>query len=95
MNVLEEVKKIEQEIIKWRRDLHKIPELNLYLPKTNEIYWRKIKKKWNIEYKTLVNGNAIVGLIKGNSDGKTIGLRADMDALPIKRRNWTWIFFHS
>lgn len=37
-----------------------------------------------IEYKTLVNGNAIVGLIKGNSDGKTIGLRADMDALPIE-----------
>ncbi len=30
MNVLEEAKKIEQEIIKWRRDLHKIPELNLY-----------------------------------------------------------------
>ena len=34
MNVLEEVKKIEREIIQWRRDLHKIPELNLYLPKT-------------------------------------------------------------
>ncbi len=83
MNVLEEVKKIEQEIIKWRRDLHKIPELNLYLPKTTKYIEEKLKKM-DIEYKTLVNGNAIVGLIKGNSDGKTIGLRADMDALPIK-----------
>ena len=37
MNVLEEVKKIEREIIQWRRDLHKIPELNLYLPKTTNM----------------------------------------------------------
>ena len=83
MNVLEEVKKIEQEIIQWRRDLHKIPELNLYLPKTTKYVEEKLKEM-GIEYKTLVNGNAVVGLIKGNSDGKTIGLRADMDALPIE-----------
>ena len=82
MNVLEEVKKIEREIIQWRRDLHKIPELNLYLPKTTKYVEEKLKEM-GIEYKTLVNGNAVVGLIKGNSEGKTIGLRADMDALPI------------
>ena len=80
---LEEVKKIEREIIQWRRDLHKIPELNLYLPKTTKYVEEKLKEM-GIEYKTLVNGNAVVGLIKGNSEGKTIGLRADMDALPIE-----------
>ncbi len=37
-----------------------------------------------IEYHTLVDGNAIVGIIKGGQAGKTIALRADMDALPIK-----------
>ena len=44
MNVLEEAKKIEQEIIKWRRDLHKIPELNLYLPKTTKYVEEKLKE---------------------------------------------------
>ena len=83
MNILEETKKIEKEIIQWRRDLHRIPELNLNLPKTVEYVKEKLEEM-NIEYKTLMNGNAIVGLIKGSLKGKTIALRADMDALPIE-----------
>ncbi|EHI79436.1 hypothetical protein HMPREF9093_00309, partial [Fusobacterium sp. oral taxon 370 str. F0437] len=63
MNILEETKKIEKEIIQWRRDLHRIPELNLNLPKTVEYVKEKLEEM-NIEYKTLMNGNAIVGLIK-------------------------------
>ena len=63
MNILEETKKIEKEIIQWRRDLHRIPELNLNLPKTVEYVKEKLEEM-NIEYKTLINGNAIVGLIK-------------------------------
>ena len=58
-----EDKKIEKEIIRWRRDLHRIPELNLNLPKTVEYVKEKLEEM-NIEYKTLINGNAIVGLIK-------------------------------
>lgn len=82
-DVLNEVKKIENKIISWRRDLHQIPELGLDLPKTTE-YIRKVLDEMGIEYHTLVNGNAIVGLIRGREDGKTIALRADTDALPIK-----------
>lgn len=88
MNVLEEVKKIEQDIIKWRRDLHQIPELNLNLPKTSK-YVQTQLEEMGIKFYTLVNGSAIVALIEGenverkNSD-KTIALRADMDALPIQ-----------
>ena len=63
MNILEETKKIEKEIIRWRRDLHRIPELNLNLPKTVEYVKEKLEEM-NIDYKTLINGNAIVGLIK-------------------------------
>ncbi len=44
MNILKDVKKIEQEIISWRRDLHKIPELNLTLPKTSQYVQEKNKK---------------------------------------------------
>jgi amidohydrolase len=81
--VLEEVKKVEPDIISWRRDLHQIPELGLNLPKTTK-YIKDRLDEMGIEYHTLVEGNAIVGLIKGGQAGKTIALRADMDALPIK-----------
>lgn len=83
INVLEEVKKVEPDIISWRRDLHQIPELGLNLPKTTN-YIKDRLDEMGIEYYTLVDGNAIVGLIKGGRDGKTIALRTDMDALPIK-----------
>jgi len=43
-DVLEEAKKIEREIIQWRKDLHKIPELNLYLPKTTKYVEEKAQK---------------------------------------------------
>ena len=82
-DVLEEVKKIESQIISWRRDLHKMPELGLELPNTSR-YVQAQLSQMGIEYHTLVEGNAIVGIIKGSEEGKTIALRADMDALPIR-----------
>lgn len=82
-NIIDEVKKIEQEIIQWRRGLHQIPEVGLNLPQTVKFITEELDKM-GIEYETLVNGNAVVGLIKGREEGKTIALRADMDALPIR-----------
>lgn len=82
-NIIDEVKKIAEDIINWRRELHRIPEVGLNLPKTTKFIMTELDKM-NIEYNTLVDGNAIVGLIKGSGEGKTIGLRADTDALPVK-----------
>ncbi len=53
------------------------------MPKTTNYITNKLDEM-GIEYKTLVNGNAVVGLIKGIEEGNTIALRADTDALPIK-----------
>ena len=83
LNTLKEVRGIEEQIIKWRRDLHQIPELGLELPKTVD-YIKKQLDDMEIEYHTLINGNAIVGLIKGGQEGKTLAIRADTDGLPIK-----------
>lgn len=83
IDIIQEVKRIELDIISWRRGLHQIPELGLELPNTVKYIKEKLDEM-GIEYKTLVNGNAIVGLIEGGQEGKTIALRADMDALPIK-----------
>lgn len=82
-DVLSEVKKIEEDIIAWRRDLHQIPELGLELPQTSK-YIMNVLDEIGIEYHTLVNGNAIVAMIYGQEENKTIGIRADTDALPIK-----------
>ena len=82
MNFLEQAKNIENQIIKDRRNLHKIPELRLNLPKTIA-YIRKRLEEMNISYDTLMDGNAIVAYIGSYSD-KCIGIRADMDGLEIK-----------
>lgn len=83
MDIVSEVRKIEKDIIAIRRELHKIPELALKLPKTIR-YIKKQLEEFEIPYKTLLNGNAIVALIEGRENGKTLALRADIDALPIK-----------
>lgn len=82
MKSIDLAKKMEDEIIKDRRELHKIPELELDLPKTVKYITDELKK-YHIDYKLLVNGNAIVAEI-GKDGGKCIAIRADMDALPIE-----------
>lgn len=82
-NILSFVKQKEEKIIKIRRDLHQIPELQLSLPKTVKYICEKLEEL-HIPYHKLVNGNAIVALIKGSEEGKCIAIRADMDGLPIQ-----------
>lgn len=83
MDIKEKIMEIEPEIIAHRRELHQFPELGLELPKT-AAYVKGQLEAMGIEYKELVKGNAIVGLIRGETEGKTLGIRADMDGLPIR-----------
>ncbi len=78
-------KDIQNDIIKWRRDLHQIPELGNQLPKT-VAYVSAVLDELGIAYRKLVDGNAIVATIDGHAAGKCFALRADMDALPIKEQ---------
>ncbi|MDD7363052.1 MAG: M20 family metallopeptidase [Peptoniphilus sp.] len=75
--------KAEEILIKFRRDLHQIPEIGFDLPKTVK-YVCDVLEENGIPYKKIVNGSAVVALIEGEKSGKTLGLRADMDALPVK-----------
>lgn len=74
--------KIQNEIIEWRRELHKIPELGLFLPNTSKFVREKLDS-WNISYETYEDNSGIVAIL-GKDTGKCVALRADMDALPIK-----------
>jgi amidohydrolase len=76
-----------QELIDIRRHLHKIPELGFEENQT-AVFIEKKLSEYNIPYKTGIAKTGIVGTIAGTKgDGKTIALRADMDALPIIEEN--------
>lgn len=83
MDVIRKVKEIENEIINWRRELHKVPELGMDLPLTTK-FIKEVLDKENIPYETILDGSAIVALIKSGVEGKTLAIRADMDGLKIK-----------
>lgn len=82
MNVLVEMESIKDEIIAWRRELHKIPETGLVLPQTAEFVKSKLTEM-GIEYVTFENHSGIVAVI-GKKSGKTVAIRADMDGLLVK-----------
>lgn len=68
-----------------RRDLHENPEILFETHRTSAIVAEKLKAFGCDEIVTGIGRTGVVGVIKGktNNSGKTIGLRADMDALPI------------
>jgi len=83
LQLTEETYSVQEDIIKWRRELHKIPELDLYLPKTSKYVIGELNKI-HIKTKLLKSCSGIIGLIEGKLPGKNIAIRADMDGLPIK-----------
>ncbi len=74
------------EIVEWRRDLHAHPEIRFDTHRTAAIVADKLRAFGCDEVTTGVGRTGVVGVIRGKSDtaGRVIGLRADMDALPIQ-----------
>jgi amidohydrolase len=73
------------EIAGWRREIHMKPELGYDLPMTTAMVEEKLREFGIDEIVTGCGRSGIVGVIRGKSDtrGYTVGLRADMDALPM------------
>ena len=71
------------ELVAIRRDIHAHPELGLEETRTSEMVAAKLRE-WGIETTTGIGGTGVVGTIRGRRPGqRSIGLRADMDALAI------------
>jgi amidohydrolase len=84
MPILNRAAEMQQEIAGWRQHLHTIPELSFDLHKTSAFVTEKLKEFGCDEVATGLAKTGVVAVIKGRlGDGPTIGLRADMDALPI------------
>ena len=76
------------EITEWRRDIHENPEILYDLPRTTGLVAEKLAAFGCDEVVPGVGRSGVVGVIKGKSDtkGRVIGLRADMDALPMAEK---------
>lgn len=81
-NILEKAKSIEEYIVNFRRDLHENPELSGQEFKTQEKIMKELDKL-GIPYRKAGNAS-IIATLKGGKSGKTIALRGDIDALPVK-----------
>lgn len=82
MNIVTETGKLQEELVEIRRHLHRNPELSNQEMETSKYIIEKLKGL-AIETVEGVGGTGVIGLLKGNSPGKTLAIRADMDALPI------------
>ncbi|MBV8429050.1 MAG: amidohydrolase [Hyphomicrobiales bacterium] len=80
-----------EELTAIRRDIHAHPEIGFEEKRTSDLVAEKLKK-WGIEVHRGIGGTGVVGVVKGRKDnGRRIGLRADMDALPMQENtNLPW-----
>jgi amidohydrolase len=70
-------------MIEIRRDLHQHPELGLEEHRTSGKV-RELLDEMSIEHEDGLGGTGVLGVIRGQAEGKTVALRADLDALPIE-----------
>ncbi|MBL8568054.1 MAG: amidohydrolase [Phreatobacter sp.] len=86
MPIVNRISALHEEVTAWRRDIHEYPELQFDVHRTAGIVAEKLKEFGCDEIVTGIGRTGVVGIIKGraNGSGKVIGLRADMDALPLQ-----------
>lgn len=81
-----EIKDLQPQLVEWRRHLHQRPEIGFQEHLTAAFVAQKLTE-WGIEYTPNIAQTGIVATIKGNKPGPVLGIRADMDALPIQEQN--------
>ena len=87
MPILNRAAEMQDEIAGWRRQIHSEPELLFAVEKTAAFVAEKLREFGVDEVVTGIGRTGVVGLIRGRGEGRTIGLRADMDALPIEEES--------
>lgn len=86
MSIIERIGAFADELTAIRHDLHQYPEIGFEEVRTSAIVAEKLQS-WGIEVHRGIGKTGVVGVLKGElGTGRTIGLRADMDALPMEER---------
>ena len=86
IKIFKEIEEIEETLVEWRRDLHSHPELAFEEYRTSKFVAEKLRE-FNIEVEENVAGTGVVGTLRRGSGNLAVGLRADLDALPIQEAN--------
>ncbi|MFT4095608.1 MAG: M20 aminoacylase family protein [Rhodoblastus sp.] len=90
MSPRDRLDEMHSEMTDWRRDFHAHPEIGFEEMRTSEIVAQKLGE-WGIEVHRGLGGTGVVGVIRGQGQSsggnRAIGLRADMDALPMEEGN--------
>lgn len=84
--ISDEVLSVEKDLINWRRHLHQNPELSFKEFETSKFIKQILLSFKNIEVSNPTK-TSVLGILKGSKPGKTIAIRADIDALPIQENN--------
>jgi amidohydrolase len=82
----DKISQYQPELIDIRRDIHANPELGMEEHRTAELVAKKLEG-WGIEVHRGVGGTGVVGVLRSGNGQQAVGLRADMDALPIEEVN--------
>jgi len=83
MSTIEHIRRDHDELTAIRHDIHAHPELGLEEHRTAELVARKLEE-WGIEVHRGVGKTGVVGVLRAGTGNRAIGLRADMDALPMQ-----------
>ena len=86
MPIVNRLAEFHDDIVAWRRDLHRHPEVLYEVQRTAATVADKLRSFGVDEVTTGIGRTGVVGVIRGrkSASGKVVGLRADMDALPLR-----------
>ena len=82
MTAIDAIRRDQDELVAIRHDIHAHPELGMEETRTAELVARMLEG-WGIEVHRGVGGTGVVGVLRNGAGNRAIGLRADMDALPM------------
>jgi amidohydrolase len=86
MPLIAAIESLKDEMTAWRRDIHAHPELGFQETRTSDLVAQKLES-FGVEVHRGVGRTGVVGVIRNGKSGRSVGLRADMDALPINEAN--------
>ena len=86
MHLVKQIEDMELQLSEWRQNLHAYPELGFEEHRTSDFVASKLEE-FGIEVHREIGKTGIVGVLRQGNETRSIGLRADMDALPISETN--------